>query len=142
MPFLGWNTLADLRGRQISFLSVILYGAIGIAMLFGSAGKELLLFQSGNIYVHVAGAVFGLLLLVLSFGTGGAIGAGDALVAIVLGWYLGIYRTLLLFLLAFLLAGLLGSLLLVIKRAGRKSRLPMQPFILLAYVVLLAAEAL
>ncbi len=138
LPFLGWNTMTDLKEGRISFLSVIFFGALGIAMQLCPAGREMLS-QNGSVYVHALGAVIGIMMLFISYATGGGIGAGDGIVAVVLGWYLGIWQVLLLFLLAFFSAGLLGGLLLLTKTAGRKSRLPLLPFLLFSYVFLLMA---
>ncbi len=141
LPFLGWNTITDLKEGRISFLSVLFFGALGIVLLLCPMGKDLLC-QNGSIYVHVLGAGIGLLMLLISVATGGGIGGGDGIVAVVLGWYLGIWQVLLLFLFAFFSAGLLGGALLLLKKAGRKSRLPMLPFLLLSYVFLLASGLL
>ena len=100
LPFLGWNTITDLKEGRISFLSVLFFGALGIVLLLCPMGKDLLC-QNGSIYVHALGAGIGLLMLLISVATGGGIGVGDGIVAVVLGWYLGIWQVLLLFLFAF-----------------------------------------
>ena len=137
IPFLGWNTISDLRERRVSLCSVLLFALIGGGLLLTKEGKMLLYDGEASPWRIAAGVGFGILLLLLSGASGGALGTGDALVAIVLGLYLGIDRVLLLFMAGFMLSGMVGFVMIMTKRAGKKSRLPLMPYLLAGYLILL-----
>ena len=138
IPFLGWNTIQDLRRRRISVPSLILFAALWLLLLLTKEGKSYLYDGRMQPGMVLLGVCFGLMLLLLSFATAGAIGSGDAFAAMVLGLYLGLQRLLLLFMAGFLLSGITGFGLMLSGRAGRQSRLPLMPFLLTGYLILLA----
>ena len=89
---------------------------------------------SGEGILSVGMGVFvGLLLYGVSRISRGAVGEADALVYAVTGALLGGYGNLELLLISLILAALFGGLLLVIKRVGRKYRMPFVPFTFVAY---------
>ena len=137
IPFLGWNTVTDLRSRRVSIGSVLLFGALGILLLLTAEGQSYLFADSLQPWKIISGVGFGILLLLFSLSSGGGIGRGDCMVAMVLGLYLGIEKQLLLFMTAFLLTGMLGFVLLMTGRAASRSRLPLMPFLLAGYLFLL-----
>ena|GEM_PF-600577 len=137
IPFLGWNTVTDLRSRRVSIGSVLLFGVLGILLLLTAEGQSYLFADSLQPWKIISGVGFGILLLLFSLSSGGGIGRGDCMVAIVLGLYLGIEKQLLLFMTAFLLTGMLGFVLLMTGRAASRSRLPLMPFLLAGYLILL-----
>ena len=137
IPFLGWNTVTDLRSRRVSIGSVLLFGVLGVFLLLTAEGQSYLFADSLQPWKIISGVGFGILLLLFSLSSGGGIGRGDCMVAIVLGLYLGIEKQLLLFMTAFLLTGMLGFVLLMTGRAASRSRLPLMPFLLAGYLFLL-----
>ena len=137
IPFLGWNTVTDLRSRRVSIGSVLLFGVLGVFLLLTAEGQSYLFADSLQPWKIISGGGFGILLLLFSLSSGGGIGRGDCMVAIVLGLYLGIEKQLLLFMTAFLLTGMLGFVLLMTGRAASRSRLPLMPFLLAGYLILL-----
>ena len=139
LPFLGWNTVTDLKWRRISPASLLLFGAPVILLFFSEHLQTALLGSKEDGWFFLCGILPGVFLLVLSIMTEGAIGRGDGLVSIVLGCYLGIWRVLLLLMGAFLLGAVFGGILLLCKKADRKTSLPFLPFLLGAYLMMFAA---
>lgn len=80
----------------------------------------------------VGAGLFGLSLL-----TREAIGSGDALLLLVTGSFLGGRWNALLLLAAWTVAGIWSGFLLVFHKAGKQSRIPFAPFLLLAYMGML-----
>ncbi|MCR4691817.1 MAG: prepilin peptidase [Lachnospiraceae bacterium] len=136
LPMLGWNTVTDLKRKQISLLSVILFGLTGIVLASVSSLRSFFLKES--LESLIAGAAIGALLLLLSRLTRGAVSFGDGLIFAVLGLYLGIFQVVLLLFLSCFAAGITGTVLLIMGRADQKSRLPLVPFVLISYMALLA----
>lgn len=90
----------------------------------------------------------GILLLIASFGIGGffylisvltkeQIGKGDAFVFCMTGAGLGIIENLLLIYITFLLAFFAAIFLWGIKKVGKKYSMPLMPFVLCAYIVVM-----
>lgn len=74
-----------------------------------------------------AGLVPGALVLLLAFATKESIGMGDGLTLCVLGMFCGWRRCLAAFGMALVLSAILSIVLLVFKRAGRKTEVPFLP---------------
>ena len=85
----------------------------------------------------VVGMVVGAGLFGLSLLTREAIGSGDALLLLVTGSFLGGRWNVLLLLAAWTVAGIWSGFLLVFHKAGKQSRIPFAPFLLLAYMGML-----
>ena len=75
--------------------------------------------------------------MVLSWISHGSIGAGDGAVLVATGVFLGFWGNLRLLFLALILSALVAGYLLVIKRKGRKDRMPFIPFLFLADLLLM-----
>lgn len=75
----------------------------------------------------------GAAVLGLSFLTEGQIGTGDGLVLICLGFLLGCRRTLFILFIGLLLSSICSVVLLIRRKAGRKSRIPWMPFLFGGY---------
>ena len=116
---LAWNSRADLRSRRIPLKENLLFCLVGL--LWTVAADR-----------AVAAGLFGLSLL-----TREAIGSGDALLLLVTGSFLGGRWNVLLLLAAWTVAGIWSGLLLVFHKAGKQSRIPFAPFLLLAYMGML-----
>lgn len=132
--FLGFNSITDIIWKRISLISVILMSAAGILVLILPDIRWFIMGDEEGAWLFYSGLLFGLGLFLLSFATRGAIGPGDGMAAMVCGLYLGIYKVLLLFTAAFLLAGISGAVLMIAKKAGRRTRLSFIPFVFAVYI--------
>lgn len=93
--------------------------------------------QNISIWSMLGGMLLGGALLAIGRLTKEAVGFGDGMIFVLTGIYLGFWNNLELLLLTTGMAGIVALFLLITKRRGRKDRLPMVPFVLCAYVVLL-----
>ena len=96
-----------------------------------------LLSQAQPVMELMAGAGLGVLLLLVAWITRESIGAGDAVVFMMTGCYLGFWNNLCLMIGAFSFAGVAALFLLIMKKKTRKERIPMIPYVLVSYVVML-----
>ena len=85
--------------------------------------------RSVPIEARVFGILAGLLFLGLSFLTKEAIGRGDALMIILTGAAIGFSATAAVLCLSFLLLSFTSLVLVVVKKLGRKARIPFFPFL-------------
>ncbi len=84
-----------------------------------------------------AGAALFMLYLLMNLLTGGAMGMGDVKLALAIGLlagYLGWLHLIFATLIAFVTGGLLSAVLLLTKRAGRRSTIPFGPFMLFGLI--------
>jgi len=128
--FLGGNGLYDIRKREISIASVIVF-VIASLPLNKWTGQL-------SWYEVVLGAFAGVVLLVISKLTAESIGYGDGLVALVMGLYVGIWKSLSVLFCGLLFASIFSIILVNVKKRGWKSKIPFIPFLLISYVVNLA----
>lgn len=84
---------------------------------------------------RTAGALVGVGVIILSKATGGKIGLGDGLVLCVTGMALGFWCNMELFTLSLLAAALVSIVLLILRRADRKKRIPFIPFLLFGHIL-------
>lgn len=124
-----YNTWLDMIKRQVSIVSLLLFGVAGFSLF--------LYFQQFSILSLVGGIGIGILMILVSKLTNGGFGMGDGGLLCVTGFYLGFYRNIELFLGALVLAAVWGGVLLVLKKAGRKTELPFVPFLMTAYIGML-----
>ncbi len=126
--FLLICSLTDLFRRRIYLSVIILFGALGLL--------SFVLFPGFSVPEALGGVALGVLFLALSRFSGGKIGAGDALILMVSGIYLGIFENLRFMMLGMLLAAGLSVLLLLLKKVRRNTALPFAPFLMAAYALL------
>ncbi len=117
----------DLRTRLIPVWYVGIFA--GLAVLYH------LLLSDGFFLQMTAGAALGLLFMLVSRISGGALGMGDALVITALGLWCGISDCLTLVLFAFVLSGTCSGIWILVRRKSRKDSLPFVPFLLLSCIV-------
>lgn len=131
MGMLAICTAQDIKKKQICLIPVLGFGILGIIfhMLWRVQSLENLLL----------GMSIGVALLLISILTGGKIGAGDAVLLIVTGIYLGLEQNLELFFCGLLLCGVWALGLLVLRKKSRKDRVPFMPFLLAAYMGMLVS---
>ena len=126
---LGIMSVEDIRKKGIKRLWLIGLGIVGL--IFTIADAEVLCVSF--LLRFVPGVVF----VLLAWATREQIGMGDALLILVMGWYLNAIELVDVCLLAFFIAGLVALVLLVLIKKSKKFELPMVPFIFAGYVVML-----
>lgn len=126
---LAVHSIEDMRDKKITVTITLFSGILGIMLH--------LLFQNQSIFEMLAGMFTGVLIWMLSVATGGKIGAGDGIVFMLTGLYLGWTRNLLLMFLSFSFAGIFGVFLIVFLRYGSRERIPFVPFLLLGYTLMM-----
>ncbi len=82
----------------------------------------------------ITGMIVGVLFIVISKVTRGAIGMGDGLLLCVTGLGLGIWRNLEMLCYALLFAAIYSSILLIRNFRNRKRKIPFVPFLFLGYI--------
>ena len=120
----------DIKKKKIHLNPVLMCGILGIFfhMLWRMQSMEDLLL----------GMSVGVVLLILSVLTGGRIGAGDAVLLIVTGIYLGLKQNLELFFGGLILCSIWALGLLLLHKKNRKDSIPFVPFLLASYIGMLA----
>ena len=116
----------DLKIREIPVVPVVVLG-IGFAVYR--------LWNGADVLELVLGVVPGVLLLVLAVCSGESIGVGDGLVLLVFGIFCGVAQAVAVLGMALLLAAVLAMLLMVFRRAGRKTELPFLPCLFGGYLL-------
>ena len=118
----GWK---DWKKKEISLLLTGGFGILGIGFSI-YAGRSL---QDWMIPTGV-----GLIILAVSILTGGEIGMGDGWIFLALGTMLTTERYLKMTCIGMLVAAGYAGILLVICKKGRKTEIPLVPFLLLGYL--------
>lgn len=125
MAVLLWLALKDKKYMEIKRSALVI---AAIVLLFaGGVG-------SVELWSRVGGAAFGVMLLLFCCFSKEALGRADGIVILVCGIAFGLQVTVALCFFGALYAGLFSGILLLTHRAGRKSRIPFLPFLLLGYV--------
>ena len=132
--FVLWNSLCDIRNKKISLLSCLFtMAAGGLFLIFeeNSTGAGIL-----GIFVElIFRSLPGILLLVLSYVGRGAVGAGDGLIVLLTGWFLGTTTTIEVLFWGLLASALFGIGMIIFRKAKQKTEIPFVPFLLLGYLV-------
>ena len=104
---------------------------LGIAAIIGIL---LHLFTQNHTWEELLlGMLPGGILWIVAWATKEGIGFGDALVFILSGIYLGFWENLNLMFWSFILTGIMAAFFIIIKKKGRKERMPMLPCVFAAY---------
>lgn len=121
----------DMKRKEVSIWLLGIFGVLGIpvTLLNGAGGTAALPGALG-------GAAVGLLVILMSRLTEGAIGMGDGLLLTVTGIYLGFQENLFLFLCGAFLAAALSVVLLILKKVTRKTSCPFIPFLFAGYLMM------
>lgn len=130
--------------RDICSVSVLLYLAIrdkknmelSHRELWITAGVLLLagVLSGAGIESRLGGAAYGAVVVVFSVFSKEALGLADGIVILVCGVAFGLYEAAGLSFIAMVAAALVSLILLIFRKAGRKTRLPFFPFLLFGYV--------
>lgn len=128
--FLIITTIRDCKDKQIPMDVVIITFIIGVILLF---------FNPNVIWTHSLIGFVGIggIIALISVLTKGAIGIGDALVIGTIGLILGYKMALAVLLYSLVLSGLIGLELMAFGKVNRKTKLPMVPFMLCAFLIII-----
>lgn len=127
MPVLLWLAITDKRSMKIKRTALAV--AAGLLLFAGSFGRV-------GIESRLGGAAFGVIMLLFCHFSQEALGMADGIVIFVCGIAFGLQETVALCFFGAWYAGMYSAVLLVTHRAGRKSRIPFLPFLLLGYVTM------
>ncbi len=123
-------TAQDIRRKEIRVNFVLLFGILGIFLH--------MLFRMLSIGSLLLGMLVGIVLLLLGLASEGRIGTGDGVLLTVTGIYLGPERNLTLFFGALVLCGIWALGLLALRKKRRTDCIPFVPFLLAAYMGMMA----
>ncbi len=124
--FLGINAILDFKYKKIPWVLSICFIVIGIGSV---------LISSPINWWQFLGAIVGIGIILISVCTKQAIGLGDGLVLLVVGIFIGLWKTLMILFLAGILVAVVGIIMMVQKKGNLNTSLPFIPFILAAYGV-------
>lgn len=127
---LGIESLEDLRNKRLTVWILCLTGIVGVILHA--------VFQRGEYLSLLGGIAVGVIMIVVSLLSRGRVGLGDGLMLTVTGIYLGFEKNLVLFVLSQLLTACYALFLLVFRKKKGSYEIPFVPFMLIAYVGLLA----
>ena len=116
--------LEDIRYKKIRIIYPVVWGSVGC----------ILHMAGGQFPFILIGCLPGLALFVISWVTGGAIGAGDGVIVTVMGIFAGLWNCLLLLFWALAAAAVIGCGMMAVGKWGRKKQLPFVPFLWAAYM--------
>lgn len=126
--FLMTNMVTDLINRRI-YVGINFFFAVSALLLFVTR-------EQPSLFSLLGGILTGAYLYLFSLMSKGAVGAGDAIVVTISGIFLGGGKNAAVLMGGLLLTGLCGGILMLCKKAGRKSELPFAPFFALSYLLL------
>ena len=117
LAFLGINSWKDIRTREVSLLSIVVFGIVGMirACFLGTVSVDL-----------VWNVCMGAAVIMLSIISKGAVGMGDGLLFLSLGTVLSFVG---LFCCCFW-----GIVVLFLSGKGKKTEMPFVPFLMLGYI--------
>lgn len=125
---LSYSSFTDITTKKVMMLPVwMTYLLALIGLLFPSFGDD----------IKLLGALPGIALMTISIVSKGAIGAGDAYLAIAVGIFLGPGFAMGILLISSIVAAIYSLIMLVAKRVDRKDKIPFVPFMLCGYMGML-----
>lgn len=125
MGMLGWCSLEDLRNRKVLVNPILAFGIVGVCLH--------LYYRNLSIYSVLAGVFVGVILLLVGAITG-KIGAGDGLVLLVSGIYLGFWDNARLLFHGLVFCGIWSAIQLLLRKKKRQDEIAFIPFLFLAYL--------
>lgn len=134
LVFLGVAAYFDIRYKRIPLW------VQGMGVIFGCIG--IIIQGQGLQWANLFALIPGIFLLVLSFVTGESIGYGDGISVLILGGLAGFNNCMWVLCISLIFISMAGIILLAIKRASRKTKLPYIPFLLAAESVWLVGMVL
>ena len=123
---MGVCMVYDIRHREIPLL-ILLFG------IAAALGIDLWWIREGAVTVVETGAALlpGAFFLMTGFITREKVGYGDGLLLVILGLLLGAYRCFFILCIGLAFSAVVSLFLLLFRRAGRHSRIPFAPFLVL-----------
>ena len=119
------GSISDIRKKSVSvlFLSVTAVGCIAVSI------------PGFDAYLHFTGLLPGLFLLLISRISEDVIGDGDAYAVCFIGFTFGLYAAAAVLMITLLITAACAQLLIILKKAGRCSRIPLYPFLSIAFAL-------
>lgn len=127
LPTLLWLALQDKKHLGLTKTGLVI--ASGILLIAGG-------FYRVGWQSRAGGLAVGALLLLFGYFSKEAVGIADGVIISVCGAAFGIYETVTMCFFAALYAAAFSFVLFMLKKVGRKSRIPFLPFLLLGYVTM------
>ncbi len=116
----------DIREKKVSVYMIL--AGIGGTIILNILGKDISLVNA------LLGAALGIVLIVVSKLTKGALGTGDAMLTVMIGLSIGLFNTMLALFYALLITSVVSVILLLLKRVKKQTAMPFVPFMLLGYL--------
>lgn len=136
----------DIKKKKVLVWPILMAGGIGICFeLLQQFNENKSLGLEGSDLAEIslrlaAGVLPGVVLLLAGKWSGGQIGTGDGLLVMIIGIYLGFWKTMIILFYASTAAGLVGLFLLLILKKNSKYEIPFIPFLLAVFTVRLMVE--
>ena len=125
IPTFLWLAWQDKRYLGITGKGLLIASAL---LLLGGC------FETVGWQSRLGGAAVGVILLLFAYFSKEAIGVADGVIVLVSGIAFGLLETVSFCFFGAVYAGAISLLLLLLKKAGRKSRIPFFPFLFLGYI--------
>ncbi len=116
----------DIRKKAIPVVTILISGAA--ILLLSMLDKRTSLADS------MVGLLLGVSLLALGKVSKGAIGIGDGLIMLLVGWVMGIYGGCVVLFYSLFLACIVSIILMCLKKLTKKDAIPFIPFVLISYL--------
>lgn len=136
----------DMKKRKVLIWPILACGGLGViyqlllwADASKTAGTEAAL-SAADFLSLSAGLIPGAALLLAGKWSRGQIGAGDGLLVMVMGIYLGLWETTGILFYASVAAGMAGLFLMLVLKKNRRYEIPFIPFLLVVFVIRLITE--
>lgn len=130
LGLLGIESIQDIREKKLTVWLICAFGVCGAVCH--------LIYERGEYQSLLGGIAVGAAMIAVSLLTKGRVGLGDGLVLFVTGIFLGFRQNLTLFMVSQVLTAVYALFLLTIRKKGRGYEIPFVPFLLIAYVGMLA----
>jgi len=122
------EAVTDFKKKEVNIIFPILLAAAAVVMLFFS--KDISLINA------IIGIAEGLLLIMISVLTKGQIGMGDGILLAACGLMLGGRDNLIMFFFACLSSAVVSALIMIIKKADKKTKIPFVPFMIPGFLIM------
>ena len=122
------EAVTDFKKKEVNIIFPILLAAAAVVMLFFS--KDISLINA------IIGIAEGLLLILISVLTKGQIGLGDGILLAACGLMLGGRDNLIMFFFACLSSAVVSALIMIIKKADKKTKIPFVPFMIPGFLIM------
>jgi leader peptidase (prepilin peptidase)/N-methyltransferase len=122
------EAVTDFKKKEVNIVFPVLLAAAATLMLFFT--KDISLINS------IIGIAEGVLLILISFLTKGEIGMGDGILLAACGLMLGGKDNLIMFFFACLSSAIVSALIMLIKKADKKTKIPFVPFMIPGFLIM------